>query len=139
MLEFRRKSLSLANFLSLPGLEFSEKCWKNKAARIDYFLRTWLFCLIKFIIFVINDNNIDITFMEQSMHFIKASLKLQQQSNFEYSTILRWPLKTRASINVLFFGHRTSTEVGFYNALPWLHTNTNDNSTVWWCFVNNLS
>ena len=29
MLEFRRNSLSLADFLSLAGLEFSEKCWKK--------------------------------------------------------------------------------------------------------------
>ena len=30
IVEFRQKSLSLANFLSLAGLEFSEKCWINK-------------------------------------------------------------------------------------------------------------
>ena len=38
MLEFRRNSLSLADFLSLAGLEFCEKSWKkgwSKAGKIN--------------------------------------------------------------------------------------------------------
>ena len=49
MLEFKRKSLSLANFLSLAGLEFRGKCWNNKAdllCEVNNFLETSSkFCL----------------------------------------------------------------------------------------------